>query len=192
MVAGPCTDNSSLPSGSYQPGVYCGGIVVGSGVNAVFAPGVYILAGRPGLTFQGTVTGDGVTFFLTSTTNWPCTGLNGSSGFAGAVTVNSQANVSINAPRTGTYAGIAIYSDRAETNVPHSDINGGANFVLNGAIYMPNTDLSFSGSSDVNGYLLIVSDTIDFTGTTTMNMVNLPEEFANNNPAFKKWIVLGE
>jgi hypothetical protein len=71
-------------------------------------------------------------------------------------------------------------------------INGGAGFVLNGAIYMPNSPLSFEGNSNSDGYMMLIAATVDFTGGATLNLNNFPDAFANNNPAFKKWIVLGE
>ena len=98
----------------------------------------------------GTVTASGVTFYITDSTGWNCTGLNGSNVNPGPVTVNSQANVTWSAPTDGTYAGIALFENRAEAVNKSSDasINGGASFVLDGAVYFPNSNLSFAGSSD--------------------------------------------
>jgi hypothetical protein len=195
MAAGPCADHSGeLPTGgSYQPGVYCGGISINGSDSASFAPGLYILAGRPGLTINtsGAITGNGISFYLTDTTGWNCTGLNGSNADVGAVTMNGQATITWDAPLTGTYAGILIFSNRA-LPAPHSDINGGANSTLNGVFYFPNSDLSFSGSSSADGYMMILAKTVAFTGTTTMNLNDFPEAFANNNPTFKKWVTLAE
>jgi hypothetical protein len=108
--------------------------------------------------------------------------------------VNSQANLTLNAPTDGTYAGIALFENRALTGHQASDasINGGAGATVDGAIYFPHSNLSFGGNSDSNGYLLLVADTVTFTGSTTLTLNNFPTAFANNNPAFKKWIVMGE
>jgi hypothetical protein len=201
MVTGPCTDNHNvLPTGgNYQPGVYCGGISINGGDNAHFDPGVYILVGRPGLTINttGTVSGTGVTFYLTDTTTgvspvWPCAGLNGSSGNGGSISIASQATISLSAPTDGAYAGMLIMENRALTSVPDSVINGGAGCTLNGAIYLPHTNLSFSGTSDSNGYMMLLANTVTFAGNTTLRLPDFPAEFINNNPAFKKWVTMAE
>jgi Predicted membrane protein (DUF2134). len=195
MITGPCTSNGTLASGSYSPGVYCGGITIGSGINVNFSPGLYIIAGGSGLRMTaGTVTANGVTFYITDASGWPCSGLNGSAANAGSVSVNSQANLTLTAPTDGTYAGMALFENRNLTANKSSDatINGGAGLTIDGAIYFPNSNLSFAGTSDSNGYLMLIAQTVTFTGTTTMTLNNFPAAFASNNPGFKKWIVMAE
>jgi len=198
MIAGPCAGSSSglnLTSGSYQPGVYCGGISVNSGNTVTFSPGLYILAGGGGLGFsQGTMTANGVTFYITDATGWPCTGLNGSAQYPGPVTVDSQASLTLSAPTDGTYAGMAIFENRNDTThlASSNTINGGALTTINGGIYLPNSSLSFSGSSSTDGYLLLIADTISFVVNSTMSLINMPSAFVNNNPAFKSWVTLAE
>ncbi len=190
-----CTENAvNLTSGTYQPGVYCGGITVNSSMDVTFSPGMYIMAGGSGLTFAaGRVRGDGVSFYFTDANGWPCTGVTGGSVYPGAVSVNSQADAALTAPTTGTYAGILFFGNRFDTtHLANTVINGGSNFKLDGAIYFPNTTLSFSGASDANGYMLLIADKINFTGSSTLTLNNLPPEFANNNPAFKQWISMTE
>ena len=108
--------------------------------------------------------------------------------------MNSSANLTLTAPTDGAYAGIALFENRGIASNKSSDatINGGANATIDGALYFPNSNLSFSGSSDSNGYLMLIADTVTFTGTTSMTLNNFPSAFANNNPAFKKWVVLAE
>jgi hypothetical protein len=190
-----CTQKAvNLDTGTYQPGVYCGGITVNSGADVSFSPGMYILAGGSGLTFAaGRVRGVGVTFYLTDTNGWPCTGVTGGGGAIGAVSVNSLADVDVSAPTAGSYAGILFFGNRFDTTkVPSNTINGGSNFKIDGAVYFPNSLLSFSGSSDANGYMLLIADKINFTGGSTLNLINLPAAFANNNPAFKQWVSVAE
>src|SRR5262249_43488242 len=99
MVAGPCTASPNLASGSYSPGVYCGGVTINNGVSVNFAAGTYIIAGGVGLNVaSGTVTANGVTFYITDTSGWPCSGINGNSVYPGPVTVNSQAAFTLSAP----------------------------------------------------------------------------------------------
>ena len=134
-----------------------------------------------------------MTFYFTDTNGWPCTGVTGSSVNTGAISISSSADVTVSAPTAGSYAGILFFGNRFDTTkVPESKINGGSNFVIDGAIYFPNSLLSFSGSSDASGYMLIVANKINFTGASTLTLNNLPSAFANNNPAFKQWVAVAE
>ena len=190
-----CAENAAnLASGTYQPGVYCGGITVNSGMDVILSPGMYILAGGSGLTFNaGKVRGDGVTFYMTDANGWPCTGVTGGNVYPGGVSVNSSADVEVSAPTTGSYAGMLFFGNRFDTtHLANNTINGGSNFKIDGAIYFPNSLVSFSGSSNSNGYMLLVADKINFTGNSTLNLNNLPAAFATNNPAFQSWVSVAE
>ncbi len=194
MVIGPCTSNA-LASGSYSPGVYCGGITINGGSSVNFSPGLYIIAGGTGLRINaGTVTANGVTFYITDTTGWACSGLNGGNANAGAVTVSAQANLTLTAPSDGTYAGIALFENRGIPSNLSSDasINGGAGLTIDGAIYFPNSSLSFSGNTDSNGYFMLVGNTVTLTGGATMTLNSFPSAFASNSPAFKRWVTIAE
>jgi hypothetical protein len=192
MAAGPCDDHSgeTPTAGNYYPGVYCGGIQISSGGSFHFAPGIYIIAGGDmKITTTGTLSGDGVTFYLTNTTGWNCS----KNGQIGSPNMSGQAVINWNAPLTGTYAGILMFANRALTPSPKTGtINGGSNSTLNGAFYFPNTDLNFSGVSSVDGYMMVIANTVDFTGTTTINILNFPTAFVDNNTAFQKWVTMAE
>src|SRR5262249_10529139 len=100
----------------------------------------------------------------------------------------------MSAPTSGTYAGIAMFENRAFTGSQASDatINGSVSSTIDGALYFPNTGLSFSGNGDSSGYQMLVADTITFVGGATLSLNKFPSDFASNNPAFKRWIVMGE
>jgi Putative Flp pilus-assembly TadE/G-like len=190
-----CTEKTTgAASGTYQPGVYCGGITINSGVDVNFSPGMYVLAGGTGLTINaGRVRGNGVTFYFTDANGWPCKGVTGSSVDPGALSVSNSADVAVTAPTSGAYAGMLFFGNRFDTTkLSNNHVNGGTNFVIDGAIYFPHSALSFSGSSDPNGYMLIIADTITFTGNSTLTLNNMPPEFASNNPAFKQWVSAAE
>src|SRR5262249_22209415 len=124
---------------------------------------------------------------------WPCTGVTGSNGDVGSLSISSQAAATLSAPTSGTYAGILFFSNRNDTSkVPDSKINGGARFTMNGSIYLPNSTLAYTGSSDSSGYLILVANKIGFTGSSTLTLTNLPSDFSTNNPAFKKWAAMAE
>jgi hypothetical protein len=130
-------------------------------------PGTYVL-NKGDFTVNGgaTITGDGVTIILTSST--------GSS--YGTIKINGGANVSLSAPTAddtsgsiqGDYTGMLFYQDRNSGSTPSLDasFNGGSTMEVSGAIYMPNNSVSFNGgnSTDSNGCLMLVAQTVSFNG----------------------------
>jgi hypothetical protein len=116
------------------------------------------------LTLQGNVTCTRCVFVLTSdsTTTPPP---------IGNVSINSTALLDLSAPTTGTYANILIYQDRrastSSCNNWCNQINGAANSVIQGAVYMPNQNVQMNGNSNFNtNCLQMVAWRIQFTGTT--------------------------
>jgi hypothetical protein len=179
--------------GTLQPGVYCGGIHLNSGVNVSFDAGLYILASGGLQINSATVTANGVTFYTTDDKSdaWNCPGLTGNKD-AGPIQINSTANVTLTAPTSGAYAGIAMFQNRADTYNQTNTINGSSTSVFDGALYFPTTALNFSGAANPTGYMVIVADTVAITGTAGLSLNNFPTAFADNNPAFKQWISVAE
>jgi Flp pilus assembly protein TadG len=95
--------------------------------------------------------------------------MTGTNGQAGNFTMNSQANLRMSAPTSGTYQGLIIYRDRRASNVGIK-INGGAGSQFSGAIYMPSTDMEFTGNSGMNVQCLqMVGQKLIFRGTAQLN-----------------------
>lgn len=140
-----------------SPGVYCGGISINNGATAAFNPGTYIVVGG-GVNFAGgtTITGTGVTFYLTS---------NGTYSYS-SVTINNGVNVSLTAPSSGTYQGILFFQDRTEpSTAAGADFAGGATMSLGGTLYFPTTNVSYSnGVSSETVNTAIIADTVTFAG----------------------------
>jgi len=92
--------NPTEISGAQSPGVYCGGIKVTGGQSVTFSSGLYVIDGG-GITINsGTVSGSGVTFYLTGTNS------GGKSQYAD-VTINSNATVNLSSPCTASGGSIA-------------------------------------------------------------------------------------
>jgi len=166
---GSCSSYSTTNIGSTQTlnqGLYCGGLKLNAGANVTFNPGTYVINGG-GLTVVGgaTVSGTGVTFFLT--------GKNKSSSAPdnyGGVNIASGATVNLSAPcssGSGGIEGMLFFQDRAITNGVNSVINGSSTAVFSGALYFPTTQLTYSGTSG-SSYTLIVADQVKIAGTTTV------------------------
>jgi hypothetical protein len=112
-TVGACTvTNFRRSSGSVtiNPGVYCGSILLENDASVVLNPGVYILCGPSdgsiyGLQLKGNsrITGTEVMIYLTACgTTWPFR----------PIKVESNAQINLSAPTSGSYAGIVFYQDR--------------------------------------------------------------------------------
>ncbi|MGH7913076.1 MAG: pilus assembly protein TadG-related protein, partial [Candidatus Binataceae bacterium] len=174
-IAAPSFDPSSCPSFSTQnisgavgPGTFCGGIKINAGSTVTFSPGLYIIDGG-GLQIVGgaTVSGTGVTFYLTGVNN-----NNGNKKSYGGVDIASTATVNLSSPcdsSGGGIPGMLFFQDRSETNGVGSTINGSASSTFSGAIYFPTTALAYAGSTGANMFTLLVADTMSFLGNSTVN-----------------------
>jgi Flp pilus assembly protein TadG len=156
---------------TYNPGRYTGQDLKVQGT-AYFNPGTYYLDGTNfSVDAQAVIrcncsgTGQGVTIVLT----------NSSGGAAGTVTINGGADVQLQAPSDSgnPYAGVLFYQDRnTPTSTGRSQFNGGANMVLNGALYFPSTELDFSGNNGSNvgsRCTELIARLITFIGTSTID-----------------------
>jgi hypothetical protein len=147
---------SQLPvpseSGSF---VYKNGLDIKGTVD--LSPGVYIIQGNKGLTINAgaVVTGTGVTFYLEGDAR---------------VSMNGNATVKLQAPTTGTYAGILFFGDRNSSGTPVNKFNGTADSELTGSIYFKSQSVAYLGNfSGQGGCTRVVADTIEWTGSTTIN-----------------------
>jgi hypothetical protein len=151
LTVGP---NQSVPP--LTPGCYRGMDLKGT---VTLQPGTYYIDGDE-LSFgsQANVTGNGVTFVLTSST------AASNPGSVAKLTMNGGAEVKLTAPTTGEYSGLIIYQDRRATDSsPH--INGNSESVLDGAIYMPSQAVTFNGTTGFDVRCMrLVSRRVTFSG----------------------------
>jgi hypothetical protein len=143
-------------SSTLSPGTFCGGIEITSGAVATLNAGLYIMAGG-GLTIRGggTIKGDGVTIFNTSS---------GSSSFA-PIDMAGGATAKLTAPTTGTYKGIIFFGDRTITSGKANQITSNSDSYYTGTLYFPSQTLTYIGSAMLdNQKMLIIADTVEFQG----------------------------
>jgi len=146
---------------------------IASGQTVDLSPGTYWVTGN--LTLQSRAvlkcsacdnTKDaGVTIILTAQTDK-----------IGAVSVTSGANLTLNAPHSGSFAGLAIIQD--SNGLPpgttyisnHSTIGGTPGAALNGLVYFPNSAVTFHGEPIATGpqCLLLVVKTLDIDGASQL------------------------
>jgi len=163
---GPCDFNGNDavfngnggPPITLDPGVYCGnGIKINTDRPVTFNPGLYILDGAKfTINGQATVTGVGVSFYLTEDNN-----TNGEK-----ITINGGATVTLSAPSDGPLPGILFYHDRDATGDIQHVMAGGATMQLEGILYFPSSDLTFSGGSSLqSSAAVIIADEVRFSGS---------------------------
>jgi hypothetical protein len=143
-----------------SPNVYCAGLSISSDANVVFNPGTYIIAGGS-LSISGAaqVSGTGVTIVLTS--------YNGSYA---TVSISGGANVSLTAPTSGTFSGIAFYGDRNAPSGTSFAFSGGSVETIVGAIYAPTYSLNFSGgNTSASPCMQLLAHDMSFSGGISLN-----------------------
>ncbi|HEY4722140.1 MAG TPA: hypothetical protein VII92_09855 [Anaerolineae bacterium] len=186
MNSGPAryTSNATL-----SPGTYCGGIRMSGTSTITLNPGVYIMDGGDfNASGRGSITGTGVTIILTNS--------GGSSyGNYGNIDVSGRKSIYLQAPTTGTYAGIAIYQDRNASTVGSGDdddddegddddehggrdsgnkITGSSGIEVQGAVYTPSRQLKFGGNGRVTSSSTalctqLLAKTIEFKGNAALD-----------------------
>jgi hypothetical protein len=145
-------------SKTINPGIYSSITVSGSAV-LTLNPGVYVIAGG-NLTVQNlaTLTGSGVLIYMTGA-NYPNSG-----GSFGSILINNGATVTLSAAATGTYAGVAIFQDRA--NAIAITLNGTSVVNLQGGLlYAVKAKLTIA-SSAVLKHAAIVVKQLNISGTS--------------------------
>jgi hypothetical protein len=144
-------------SAALSYGTYCNGISVSGGSHLTLNPGVYIINnGNLTVTGNSTLTATGgVSIVLTGS----------SSSNVGTINFSGGSNVDIVAPSSGSMAGIALFQDpKAPVNNAISLV-GGANQLIEGAIYLPKARMTYTGGSTTGATCTeLLAWTMVFTG----------------------------
>lgn len=161
----PANTNKTVSSGSVtlQPGAFCGGLKVSGSASVTFAPGLYIMKdGELSVSGSATLTGNGVTFFLTGAH----TGLKLSGSDAMHFTAMS----------TGSLKGFVAYLDPASAAGASSDLSG-TKLYIEGVVYLPKQDVKMSGQSAgvfPSPFTSIIANTLELTGQATLTLNSNP------------------
>jgi Flp pilus assembly protein TadG len=169
--------NYANPGGTEPGCIIAGGLdIKNSTVN--LAPGTYWLTGNltlesgNGATLECTACsngGAGVTIILTA----PLTG-----GTVGTVTLDSNADLDLNAPSSGPFAGMVLIQDSnglpggiALPNPDDFNAQANATETLSGLVYFPDAAVTFQGTPVASGpqCLLLVANTVALQGTPGFN-----------------------
>ena len=154
-------------SQSLTPGVYCGGIEVGSNAAVNLLPGTYVIKdGSLSVKSNASLSGNDVTLYLTGT--------------GATMEVKADSTISLTAPSTGTYAGVLIFEDRnAPLHQTHKFESRNAPNLL-GTIYLSRGDLQVGvkgsgGSGGVavgatSAWTIVVARTLSVTDNQTLQL----------------------
>ena len=144
---------ASTTGSTLSPGTYCGGLSLKG--NITLSPGTYVIdGGSLKINASANITGNGVTLVLKS---------------SATADFNGNATINLSAPTTGTYAGMLILADKANSGSGHK-FNGTATSQLTGTIYSPSQSVDFLGNfGGKNGCTQIVAKTIGWNGNTAIN-----------------------
>jgi hypothetical protein len=141
-----------------------------------FPAGTYIVNGDMTISGNSTVTGTGVTFYITN---------------GGDLTINGNTNVQLSAPTSGSYEGILFYQDPNDTS--SARINGTNNSFFQGALYFPNALLDFGGTGSTfnsdAAYTLIVSGALRISGGATISINSDFSGLVDGNPIHSSVLV---
>jgi hypothetical protein len=120
-------------------------------------PGIYVIKGgelhfESGSGGVSNLGGNGVFFYLTG---------------GASLVVDNGANLNVTAPSSGTYSGIVVMQDPADTNA--ISIQGGSSTTFNGAIYAPSAAVDM-GNGSSNGYSAeIYANSLTMEGGAILN-----------------------
>ncbi|MCC3862231.1 TadE/TadG family type IV pilus assembly protein [Pseudemcibacter aquimaris] len=172
-------DSGDVTGYTFKPGRYCNtgssnNAIDFGGENITMDTGVYIFDDGLNLSVGSSdnISGTGVSIVLTGDTSSSIGDVNINAGATVNLTPPTVAGVASWSAENAQYAGVTLYVDRNkdwENNA--NKINGGANVLLDGAVYMPSQDLEWIGNSNnVGGCGMSVSATAKFSGSNGYNL----------------------
>jgi len=142
-------NTDSIPPGRYRS------ITSMAGANLTFQPGLYCIYGATGLQANGgTLTGNGVTFYLTN----------------GPVEIQGNPLVTLDAPAPGhDWAGMLFYLPAG--NPSNVILTGTADTLYTGTVFAPNAPISISGDTGTVGYRTqVIGRTVEVGGNATLSV----------------------
>jgi len=165
-AANPRLQKISSGTTTLRPGVYYGGLEIGSSANVTLQAGTYVMAGG-GFKIGGSaiVNGNGITVYNSFDPQKP-TGY----GACATITLVGSSSYNLVAPTSDPYKDVLFWQDRACTNTMSFNGNGDN---VGGVIYLPTGQVDLSGSAGL-GSIQIIADTVSVSGTGTMSVEFYP------------------
>jgi hypothetical protein len=166
-AGGTCTTLAAVgpnATASIPSGYYCGLTVKSNSTVNLSSSGTYSFNGSVSLNSNTTLNGTGVTLYFKS----------------GSLSLSSNTTLNLSAPTSGTYAGIAIFQDRADSTTV--DLSSNSGMTLNGTVYAPAANLILKSNSSVTAYSIFVASTIAISSNSTININANYSSLSNGSP----------
>ena len=154
-VGGSCTTLAPIGpnvTANLPAGYYCGLTVRSNSTVNLTSSGTYSFNGDLSLSSNTALNGTGVTLYFKS----------------GSLQMSSNTTLNLSAPTSGTYAGIVIFEDRANTAPLSLSSNSG--MTLTGAVYAPAATLTLASNAFTNAYSILVASTVNIAANSTINI----------------------
>ena len=171
-----CTYTNSVytTAQKLQPGTYCGGLTV-KGVAVTLLPGLYIVTGGVHFTAGATVSGTGVTLYLTQ---------GGGSSF-GTFKLDTNSKMYVSAPTdssAGGIPGVVLFADRAWVGGNQDFSFTTATYSGDGVIYVRGTGI-YDSACNLGGpnYFSIVTENM-YSANSTTQIANNYSSLPGGNP----------
>ncbi len=150
-----------------NPGIYSS--LSFSGGTWTLNPGTYVVAGGSFSVSGGaTVTGSGVTIYLACSA-YPTNCTPGQAGATASLSGNSSSSITLSAPTSGTYSGIAIFSDR--NNTGSITVGGQGTLNLTGTIYAMSGPMTLGGGASGSTFnARVITDTLAVQGGSSFSL----------------------
>jgi len=128
-----------------------------------YAPGLYCITNAGG-NIHGAITGTGVTFYISDT--------------AFTLRFNGGGGIAAQAPTTGDYAGVLIFSDLTTTPCTQDmEFRGNGSSEINyGTIFMPSACIDYSGNSTGYDHSQLIGYRVASTGGGDVNIIYNTDE----------------
>jgi hypothetical protein len=142
----PCADDGTRSGGVLTPGN-----IPASWLSAdvILQPGVYCINGNATINAHDSITGSNVLLYFVD----------------GGIHINGGAQINIDAPDTGDYAGLLIYLPM--NNDSSIILNGNSDSVFSGSILAPASDIQINGTESADTYQTqVIGYTLDIIGTS--------------------------
>lgn len=176
-VAGPTTTGVPVFGGqtianatvTLSPGIYSGLVTVGNLGIARLNAGTYVF--RAGLTTTGSgslvLAGTGGVLLYNANASYPAAG-----GACGSLSLAGTGTMTLSASRTGSYAGMLVFQDRACTGAAAITVRTGT--TLGGTLYLPTATLTITAANNVTIASQLVVDQLVVSGNNTLTMTFTP------------------
>ena len=127
-----------------------------------YAPGLYCITNAGG-NIHGAITGTGVTFYISDT--------------AFTLRFNGGGGIAAQAPTTGDYAGVLIFSDLTTTPCTQDiKLRGNGSSENYGTIFMPSACIDYSGNSKGNDHSQLIGYRVTSNGSADVNIIYNTDE----------------